>query len=135
MARATLRGRVGAHTTPRSPGDGWGPSGIAPTTVEAAPAVIHYGDLAIDRERYLVTFAGDPVSLTHLEFVILLRIAEADGRVVPYEELARSCWSEPLPNARRRLAVLTSRIRGKLGPGQRYLKTVQRVGYQLAPLH
>ena len=104
-------------------------------TVEGASSpVIRYGDLQVDRERYLVTFAGQIVGLTYMEYRLMVRIAEAQGRVVSYDDLALSCWGDVSPVDRRRLAVLISRIRAKMGAGARYLSTVQRVGYRLVPL-
>ncbi len=85
----------------------------------------------IDRERYLVTFAGESVQLTYMEFHVLLRIAGGGGRVVSYDELALAFWGASSALTRRRLAVLVSRIRAKLGAGARCIDTVKRVGYRL----
>jgi DNA-binding response OmpR family regulator len=104
------------------------------TTDSAQSPVIRYGDLKVDKERYLVTFAGQVVALTYMEYRLLVRIAEAMGRVVSYEDLALACWGDVSSVDRRRLAVLISRIRTKMGPGSDYLSTVQRVGYRLVPL-
>ncbi len=95
--------------------------------------MIHAGDLVIDRERFLVTVHGRPVRLTFLEFNALWAIAEQDGRVVPYEQLAGALWGGATPDARRRLAVIVSRIRAKLGDQAEVIDTVTRVGYRLAP--
>ena len=121
-----------AARVPHTPPPGERNSGV---TVEGASSpLIRYGDLQVDRERYLVTFAGQIVALTYMEYRLLVRIAEAQGRVVSYDDLALSCWGDVSPVDRRRLAVLISRIRSKLGAGSRYLSTVQRVGYRLVPL-
>lgn len=95
--------------------------------------MIHAGDLVIDRERFLVTVHGRPVRLTFLEFNALWAIAEQDGRVVSYERLAERLWGEAAPDARRRLAVIVSRVRAKLGDRADMIDTVTRVGYRLAP--
>jgi len=95
--------------------------------------MIHAGDLIIDRERFLVTVHGRPVRLTFLEFNALWAIAAQDGRVVSYERLAEALWGAPSPDARRRLAVIVSRIRAKLGDQAGVIDTVTRVGYRLAP--
>ena len=47
-----------------------------------APGRLEVGDMLIDAERYLVTVAGQPVALTYKEFVLLVRIASARGRVM-----------------------------------------------------
>jgi len=93
---------------------------------------IQSGALTIDRERYEVTVAGASIALTFQEFNALWYIAALEGRVATYDELAQELWGEVDPRARRRLAVLMSRLRSKLGTdGARFLDTVTRVGYRL----
>jgi len=98
-----------------------------------ATQVIHIQNLTIDRERFLVTIAGRPVALTYLEFQALYIIGAANGKVVSYDQLAEALWNEATPRARRRLAVIVSRIRAKLGAAADYIDTVHRVGYRVAP--
>ena len=95
--------------------------------------MIRAGHLTIDRDRYLVTVDGLPVRLTYMEFNTLLVIAEHAGRVVTYERLAEALWGTPGPEARRRLAVIVSRVRSKLGDASDAIDTVARVGYRMAP--
>jgi DNA-binding response OmpR family regulator len=95
--------------------------------------MIQAGDLGIDRDRYLVTVGGRPVRLTYMEFSALWIIAEYGGRVVTYERLAEELWGRENARSRRRLAVIVSRIRSKLGDAGRLVDTVTRVGYRLAP--
>ena len=96
--------------------------------------MIRAGDLVIDRERYLVTVQGEPVRLTFKEFNALWAIVAQAGRVVTYDALAEALWGKPVPHARRRLAVIVSRIRSKLGDAADVIDTVTRVGYRLAPV-
>ena len=102
-----------------------------PTTETQGPPRIVVGDLVIDRERYLVTVGEHMAELTYLEFEALYLIAAADGRVAPYDVLAEALWGEQGRDYRRRLAVVVSRIRSKLGRGADYLQTVRQVGYRL----
>ena len=95
--------------------------------------MIEAGPVHIDRERYLVTARGREVHLTYLEFNALWAIAEQEGRVVSYERLAETLWGDDAPDARRRLAVIVSRVRSKLGDEAGVIDTVTRVGYRLAP--
>ena len=94
---------------------------------------IEVGDLVIDRERFLVTVGADTAALTYMEFRALYLIAAAGGRVASYEALAGELWGDGGRDHRRRLAVLVSRIRSRLGPCAGYLQTVRQVGYRLAP--
>ena len=99
-----------------------------------APAErIEVGDLVIDRERFLVTVGAATAALTYMEFRALYLIAAAGGRVASYEALAGELWGDGGRDHRRRLAVLVSRIRSRLGPCAGYLQTVRQVGYRLAP--
>ena len=112
------------------------PDGAAitrPSPDDRPAAIIRRGGLEIDHERYLVTFAGRPVPLTYMEFHVLLEVAKGHGRVVTYDALAQALWDGLAVGARRRLAVLVSRIRSKLGDGAGCIDTVHRVGYRLAP--
>ena len=93
------------------------------------------GTLTVDRERFLATVDGAPIDLTYLEFTVLVLIMEQSGRVATYDALAVALWSGASATTRRRLAVLISRVRSKLGTAGRYIETVQRVGYRLARLH
>jgi DNA-binding response OmpR family regulator len=95
--------------------------------------MIQAGDLVIDRDRYLVTVDGEPVRLTFMEFNALWAILAQSGKVVTYDALAEALWGKPVPHARRRLAVIISRIRSKLGVAADVIDTVTRVGYRMAP--
>lgn len=96
--------------------------------------MIRAGQLMIDRERYLVTVDGRPVRLTFMEFNALWVIVVEGGRVVTYDALAEALWGNAVPHARRRLAVIISRVRSKLGQAADVIDTVTRVGYRLAPV-
>jgi two-component system KDP operon response regulator KdpE len=94
--------------------------------------VIETGNLRIDRARYAVAVSGVPVRLTYLEFNALWYIASLDGRIATYDQLAASLWGEPTQRSRRRLAVVLSRLRSKLGEeASGCIDTVPRVGYRL----
>lgn len=97
------------------------------------PTVIRCGEMEVDRERYLVHVAGRRVHLTFMQFHILVAIAEQAGTVASYETLTQRFWGASSQRHRRRLAVLVSRLRAKLGDGASYIDTVQRVGYRLTP--
>jgi DNA-binding response OmpR family regulator len=67
-----------------------------------------------------------------MEFQALYLIARAEGRVAAYDTLAEALWGAAGDHYRRRLAVLISRVRAKLGAGAPQLQTVRQVGYRLA---
>ena len=79
-----------------------------------------------------MTVAGEPVHLTYLEFNALWAIARLEGRIATYDQLTTMLWSEHSQQTRRRLTVLISRLRSKLGEaGADRVDTVMRVGYRL----
>ena len=53
--------------------------------------------------------------------------------MIPYDRLAEQLWGDAAPDARRRLAVIVSRIRAKLGDQASVIDTMTRVGYRLVP--
>ncbi len=77
-----------------------------------APPRITVRDLVIDRERFRVTFAGEPAALTYMEFEALYLLASTDGRVARYETLAEALWGASSADYRRRLAVLGAGVHG-----------------------
>jgi DNA-binding response OmpR family regulator len=93
---------------------------------------VRVGRLSIDAEQYEVFVDDEPVPLTYMEYQLLFEMCRARGGVVSYDRLAGALWRERPANARRRLAVLISRLRSRLGPAGEHISTIQRVGYRLA---
>lgn len=94
------------------------------------PALVHRGDLVIDRARHRVTRAGEPLSLTRKEFGVLDHLVGADGAVISAEELLEHVWdanADPFSNT---VAVTVARLRRKLGDPP-LIETVIGVGYRL----
>ena len=100
------------------------------TPESTGPPALRCGSLVIDRERHQVTVHERPVALTYMEFRLLWLVVEGQGRVLSYGLLAEQLWGAEGPAARRRLAVLMSRLRTKLGLAAGHIETVQRVGYR-----
>jgi len=93
---------------------------------------VRIGRLLIDADQYEVLVDDEPVPLTYMEYQLLFEMCRARGGVVSYERLANALWREHPSNACRRLAVLVSRLRARLGPAGEHIATIQRVGYRLA---
>jgi DNA-binding response OmpR family regulator len=93
-------------------------------------AIVHRGDLVIDRNRHRAGRSGVPLALTRKEFGVLEHLAAADGAPVSAEELLEHVWdahADPLSNA---VAVTVARLRRKLGDPP-LIETVVGVGYRL----
>lgn len=95
---------------------------------------ISTGPVTIDPARFRVTVHGERAHVTYLEFLALYLIASGHGRVIEYSALGDALWGLSGDQARRRLAVLLSRVRSKLGVAAACIETVPRVGYRLAPV-
>ena len=89
-------------------------------------------DLTIDVARRRVTRDGDEVSLTPLEFEILVTLAKSPGVVFSRDELMDRVWGYRDYAGGRVVDSHVARIRRKLGDeaGEpRYVRTVHGVGY------
>lgn len=105
----------------------------------AAPIVtqLKIGDLIINRATYEVRFAGQPLSLTPTEYILLLTLAEKAGAVMDYVTLTKVVLdyeAEPW-EAKELIKRHIYTLRQKLEPQPdqpRFILNVRGVGYRLA---
>jgi two-component system KDP operon response regulator KdpE len=100
---------------------------------DAAPPVIHSGDLVIDLPRRLVTRGGEPVRLSPKEYDLLAKLAEADGKVLTHRELLVSLWGPAHVEDTQYLRVFIGQLRQKIeaDPAQpRLILTQPGIGYR-----
>jgi DNA-binding response OmpR family regulator len=94
-------------------------------------------DLVVDPDRHEVSRAGRILSLTHVEFRLLLAILDADGRVLSRDQLLDAVYGHDGADVLdRTVDVHVGRLRDKLGDDAdqpRYVSTVRGVGYRAAP--
>lgn len=95
------------------------------TTVHEA---IDFGDLKIDRERFIVEFKGKPLQFPRKEFELLSFLASRPGRVFSRDEILESVWGNEVLVVDRTIDVHVRKIREKLE--ERYIYTVKGVGYK-----
>jgi DNA-binding response OmpR family regulator len=107
----------------------------------AASAVrptLKHGDLVVDRDRHEASIDGRPLSLTSVEFRLLVTILEADGRVLSRDQLLDAVHGEDAVEILdRTIDVHIRRLRDKLDDdpeAPRYVATVRGAGYRAAPL-
>jgi two-component system KDP operon response regulator KdpE len=81
---------------------------------EAPPPIVHAGDLTIDIPRRLVTRAGEPVHLSPKEYELLVKLAEADGKVLSHKELLVSLWGPAHAEDMQYLRVFIGQLRQKI---------------------
>ncbi len=94
---------------------------------------IDVGELRVDPERYEVTYAGERLTLTLMQFNILKALARRPGWVQTPEQIA-----ETLPRRDVGLTPVSLKnhiyhLRRRLGPAGGYVRTVRGLGYTLDP--
>ncbi len=86
-----------------------------------------YGDLQLDVDRRLTTYAETPVHLTPTEFDILRTLLETNGGVLSREALLNRIWGYNDSNGIRTVDSHVRSIRRKTG--DEVIRTVHGVGY------
>jgi DNA-binding response OmpR family regulator len=98
--------------------------------VVARPAVLRVGDISLDPARHEVAVAGDSVSLTQREFVLLEYLMRNPSRVISKAELLDHVWDNGGDVAANAVEVYVGYLRRKVGAKR--LLTVRGSGYRLA---
>ncbi len=101
-----------------------------------ASGPLQSGEVLIRPDQYQA-FVGDvSVDLTRREFELLHLLADAEGRVLPREEIYQRVWGWTMAHGDRSVDVFVRKLRSKLerrSPGWRYIHTHFGVGYRFAP--
>jgi DNA-binding response OmpR family regulator len=101
----------------------------------AVPRIIEHESLRIDTDTREVTIDGASVpDLRHLEYALLVHLAQQPRRYYTRDELLREVWHSPSTVTTRTVDSHASRVRCKLAQaGAKGLVNVKRcVGYRLA---
>lgn len=105
------------------------------TSVQKAESVdppVVVGDLRVDPETRVATVGSQPLSLTAVEFDLLLSLAKACGRVKTRERLLLEVAERDFEAFDRSIDVHISSIRRKLGDDPKtpqFIQTIRGVGY------
>ncbi|AKK10525.1 MtrAB system response regulator MtrA [Corynebacterium uterequi] len=100
---------------------------------EEEPEIIEVGDLRIDVPAHTVKRGHQEISLTPLEFDLLLQLASKPGQVFSREELLEAVWGYRHASDTRLVNVHVQRLRAKIeqDPDQpKIVLTVRGVGYK-----
>lgn len=97
------------------------------------PTILRSGALALDFTARRASVNGNELPITAREWDLLRVLADAQGRVVAFEDVLDRVWGESSDRARASLDVIVSRLRKKLdtGAGRAVLRTVRGLGYAL----
>jgi DNA-binding response OmpR family regulator len=96
---------------------------------------IEFGEVLLSAGLNQAFARGASAELTRLEYELLRLLAEAQGLVLPREEIYRRVWGYELAHGDRSVDVFVRKLRAKLekvSPGRRYIHTHFGVGYRLA---
>lgn len=91
---------------------------------------LRVGHLLIDEPRHLVSWRGQRIELTAIQFKLLLTLARRAGRVQSRDTLLRDVWAYDSLIDTRTVDTHMQRLREKLGPAAKHLDTVRGVGYR-----
>lgn len=89
---------------------------------------INVHDITIDKDRYIVTQAGEEFQLPRKEFELLYFLASRKGKVMDRQTLLNHVWGNNVYVVDRTVDVHVRKIRKKLG--DEYIETVKGVGYR-----
>ncbi|HEX2879669.1 MAG TPA: response regulator [Polyangiaceae bacterium] len=93
---------------------------------------VQLGDLRVDRAAHRVTVQGAEISLTTLEYKLLVTLVERMDRVQTRAMLLRDVWGVSAHIASRTVDTHVKRLREKLGAAGDHIETVRGVGYRAA---
>jgi DNA-binding response OmpR family regulator len=102
---------------------------------KAAFAPVTAGEVEIRSDLFQAYVRADSIELTRREFELIQLLADAEGRVLPREEIYQRVWGYAMARGDRSVDVFVRKLRQKLekaSPGWRYIHTHFGVGYRFA---
>ena len=102
--------------------------------MEQRPSKLVIGGIVLDDDTKTVTVDGEPVSLTPIEYNILLLLMRHPGRVYSSAQIYEQVWNDPAYGSENTVAVHIRHLREKIeiNPAEpRYLKVVWGLGYKM----
>jgi DNA-binding response OmpR family regulator len=103
---------------------------LARRTRPPLPPLLTRGDLRLDPAHRVASRAGRRLALTPKEFAVLQLLLEAQGAVVPAEELLEKVWDEMADPFTTTVKATVHRLRAKLGEPA-VIHTVAQAGYRI----
>jgi DNA-binding response OmpR family regulator len=97
-------------------------------------AAVSVGGLYIDPETHTATIDGQPMTLTRIEYDMLLALARSAGRVKSREQLLLEVAERDFEAFDRSIDVHISALRKKMGDDSkspRYIETIRGTGYRM----
>lgn len=91
-------------------------------------AIIRFEGLAIDKERYIVSVAGEELVLPKKEFELLALLASKPDKVFTRDDIYSAIWGDSIIVGDRTIDVHIRKLREKIG--QEHIRTIKGVGYK-----
>ena len=92
--------------------------------------VYQIGGLYVNPAKHIIEVSGKNVELSYKEYLLLMALLEADGKVVERETLLSKVWGEYYTESRT-LDVHIRKLRVKLGEAGGVIQTVKGIGYKI----
>jgi two-component system alkaline phosphatase synthesis response regulator PhoP len=89
---------------------------------------IEFGNLVIDREKFVIEYGGKSLQFPRKEFELLSFLASKPGRVFSRDEILENVWGNEVLVVDRTIDVHVRKIREKLE--DKFIYTVKGVGYK-----
>jgi two-component system, OmpR family, phosphate regulon response regulator PhoB len=93
---------------------------------------IEFGILRVDRDGMRVWVAGQEVTLTPLEYKLLVTLHDRREQVQSRDTLLSDVWGISADVTTRTVDTHVKRLRSKLGEAADYVQTVRGIGYRFA---
>ncbi len=87
-----------------------------------------FGDLIVDRDRYLIIVSGKEIEMPKKEFKLLSLLTSRPSMVFTREEIFDKIWGSEVFVSDRTIDVYIRKIREKIGAER--IKTIKGVGYK-----
>ena len=87
-----------------------------------------FGDLTIDREKFIILLRNKKIDLPRKEFELLDFLTSKPGKVFSRDEIINTIWTKDYTIIHRTIDVHVSKIREKIG--NKYIKTIKGIGYK-----
>lgn len=92
------------------------------------PKTLVFGNLEIDKERFIVLVDGKEMNLPKKEFELLELLTSQPGKVFTRNTILERVWGEDVIVGDRTIDVHIRKLREKLG--EDFIKTVKGIGYK-----
>lgn len=103
-----------------------------PPPVRALPDFVA-GDLAVNFQNHQVTYRGEPVKLTPVEYKLLFHLVRNAGRLMPHQALLDRVWGAEYGATPDYLKVFISRLRAKIErepDNPKFIENERGLGYR-----